>query len=154
MFRSGKFQVQAAYNVGSDQYQLVVVSGYIFLINQVTYEVTFVPIQGGSTLNENTPRLNHAPADKYYVIHDYPNFPVILEGITARRADPAKDEIPVSVGGAYNQNRYFIYNAGNEYTAGDPTGSLAAPQAPITFLEVETPGSPVFGEIFALPNIS
>ena len=152
VFRSGKFQVQAAYNVGSDQYQLVVVSGYIFLINQVTYEVTFVPIQGGSTLNENTPRLNHAPADKYYVIHDYPNFPVILEGITARRADPAKDEIPVSVGGAYNQNRYFIYNAGNEYTAGDPTGSLAAPQAPITFLEVETPGSPVFGEIFALPT--
>lgn len=152
IFSAGRFQLQAPYNLGADQYQLVVISGIIFLINQTTFDVTVMPIQDGSTLNENTPRLNRSPAGKYFVIHDYPNFPVILDGITARRADPAKDEIPVSVGGAYNQNRYFIYNAGIDYTAGDPTGSLAAPEAPVTFLEVETIGSPVFGQVFSLPT--
>lgn len=152
IFHSGRFQAMIPYNIGSDLYIIFVVSGIIFLVNQNTWAVTIVPIQDGSTLNENTPRLNWSPAGDFTVIFDYPNFPVILDGITARRADPALFEVPVSVGGAYNQNRLFIYNAGNDYTAGDPTGSLATPEAPVTFTEVETPGSPVFGEVFQLPT--
>lgn len=152
IFHSGRFQSLIPYNIGSDYYLIFVISGIIFLVNQETWIVTIMPIQDGSTLNENTPRLNWTPAGDFTVIFDYPNFPVILDGITARRADPALFEVPVSVGGAYNQNRLFIYNAGNDYTAGDPTGSLAAPEAPITFLEIETPGSPVFGEVFTLPT--
>lgn len=152
IFHSGRFQSMIPYNIGSDLYVIFVISGVIFLVNQNTWVATIIPIQDGSTLNENTPRLNWSPAGDFTVIFDYPNFPVILDGITARRADPALSEVPVSVGGAYNQNRLFIYNAGNDYTAGDPTGSLAAPEAPVTFLEVETPGSPVFGEVFQLPT--
>lgn len=152
IFYGGRFQAFIPYNIGPDYYLIVVVSGIIFLINQVTWVATILPIQGGGNLNENTPRLNWASANKYLVIWDYPNLPVVFDGVTVRRSSAFTDGIPTSVGGIYNQNRLFIYNAGNSYTAGDPTGSLAAPQAPVTFVEIEDPGSPVFGEVFDLPT--
>lgn len=152
VFKIGRYQHRAAYSIGPDNYILVVVAGIIYLININTFVVTLISLPDGDTLNESTPRLNGENADKYYVIHDYPNFPVILDGITAFRADPALFEIPVSVLGAYNQNRLFIANAGSEFTAGDPTGSLATPNAPITFEEVEAPSAPYLGQIFSLPT--
>lgn len=152
VFRSGRFQHRAYYTIGVDEYILTVIAGLIYLTNINTFEVTNLTLPNGDTLNETTPRLNGENADKYYVIHDYPNFPVILDGVTVRRADPAKYEVPVSVMGAYNQNRLAIANAGDEYTMGDPTGSLAAPEAPITFIEVEKLSEPYFGQVFALPT--
>lgn len=152
IFHSGRFQAFIPYNIGADYYFVVVISGVIFLINQVTWVATILTIQGGGSLNENTPRLNWSSANKYLVIFDFPNFPVVFDGITLQRSSSYVDGIPTSVGGRYNQNRLFIYNAGNSYTAGDPTGSLAAPQAPVTFKEIQDIGSPVFGEVFDLPT--
>lgn len=152
IFYAGRYQCGIPYSIGNDYYLIVVISGIIFLINQRTLITIVLPIQGGGSLNENTTRLNWSQAGRFVVIFDYPNFPVIIEGLTARRADPAKFEVPVSVGGAYNQNRLFIYNAGNDLTAGDPTGSLATPDAPITFEEVELPAAPFVGQIFELPT--
>jgi len=149
-FHQGRFQALIPYSVGKTYYLIVVVSGVIFLINQETFEVTVPAIEGGGLLNENSPRLNWSNAGEFLVIFDFPNFPVILQGTVARRADPALFEVPVSVLGGYNQNRLFISNAGNEFTGGDPTGSLAAPEAPVTFQEVELPASPYFGQIFQL----
>lgn len=152
VFYAGRFQAFIPYNIGADYYLIVVVSGVIFLINQTTWEVTILPIQGGGSLNENTPRLNWSSANKFLVIYDFPNFPVVFDGVTVKRSSSYTYGIPVSVGGIYNQNRLFIYNAGNSYTAGDPTGSLATPDAPVTFTEVLQAASPVFGEVFDLPT--
>lgn len=152
IFRGGRFQALIPYNIGNIYSLIVVISGVIFLINQTTWEVTVLPIQEGGSLNENTPRLNWSSANKFLVIYDYPNFPVVFDGVTVKRSSSYADGVPVSVGGIYNQNRLFIYNAGNSYTAGDPTGSLASPNAPVTFEEILLPGSPVFGEAFDLPT--
>lgn len=152
IFRGGRFQALIPYSISAQFYLLVIVSGTIFLINQDTFEVKIVSLPNGGMLNENTPRLNWSNAGKFLVIFDYPNYPVIFDGISARRADPAKYEVPVSILGAYNQNRLFIANAGQDYTAGDPTGSLAAPDAPITFQEVLLPAAPYFGQLFSLPT--
>ncbi len=152
IFHSGRFQAFIPYKVSGQPYLVVVISGIIFLINQTTFDVGIINVAGGGMLNENTPRLNWSNAGRYLVIFDYPNYPIILEGITARRADPAKYEVPVSTIGAYNQNRLFIGNAGQDYTAGDPTGSLAAPEAPITFQEVLIPSAAYFGQLFSLPT--
>lgn len=152
IFHSGRFQACIPYTIGGDSYLLVVVSGIMFLMNINTYFVDVIALPNDDTLNENAPRLNWSNAGKYLVIFDYPNFPVILDGITARRADPGAYEVPVSTIGAYNQNRLFIGNAGAELTAGDPSGSLAAPEAPITFKEVEQPAAAFFGQIFELPT--
>lgn len=150
IFRVGRFQAFIPYSVGNTYYIIVVISGRIFIINQITFEVLLIPISDGSNLNEASPRINWSPAGKYLVIFDYPSRPVIIQGFSARRSVAANYEVPISVIGAYNQNRLFIGNVGNEFTAGDPAGSLAAPDAPITFAEVLQPAAPYFGQIFQL----
>lgn len=152
IFSSGRFQALIPYIIGVENFIIVVVSGVMYLINESTFEVQILELPDNDTLNESSPRLNWSEAGNYYVIFDFPNFPVIIEGTTARRADPDKDEVPVSVLGAYNQNRLFIGNAGNDYTAGDPTGSLATPDAPITFFEVLEPSTGFTGQVFQLPT--
>lgn len=154
IFMSGRYQMSAPYSIGPDNYLLTVVAGLMYLINIDTFVVTIISLSGTDTLNENTPRLNWSKADKYLVIFDYPNVPVILDGITARRSriNAPFYEVPVSTQGTYNQNRLFIANAGNEFTAGDPTGSLLAPAPPISFEEIEAPSAAFLGQIFQLPT--
>lgn len=152
IFHSGRFQALIPYSIGVNYYLIIVIAGVIFLVNRNTFEVTIIPIQDGSSLNETAPRLNWSNAGRFLVIFDWPNFPVILEGITAKRADPTLFEVPISVMGTYNQNRLFIANAGNEFTGGDPTGNLATLDAPVTFEEVEAPAGLYLGQIFQLPT--
>lgn len=152
IFSSGKYQAAIPYSVGTNEYLILVVSGIIYFINQQSLAVTVIEIEDGEKINELHSRVNWTAAGQYVVLYDYPAYPIIIEGMTARRADPEEDEIPISVMGAYNQNRIFISNAGNDYTAGDPVGSAAAPNAPITFKELLTPASPFFGQAFQLPT--
>jgi len=152
IFESGNFQAMAPYKVGPDLYILVVVAGYIFLINKESYRVSYLPIEGGSILNPNADRINWSVAGDFFVLFDWPAPPVILEGIEARRSDLDKNEVPVSVMGTFNQSRLFIANAGGEFTGGDPVGNLLTPDAPITFDEVNTISSPYFGQVFQLPT--
>lgn len=151
IFHTGRFHSAFNYQIGSENFAVVVISGITFLVSIELFTVQVLSVAGGE-LNENVPRHNWSEAGDFNVIYDFPNFPVILEGNTIRRADPAKFEVPISVLGAYNQNRLAIANAGNDFTLGDPTGSLATPDAPITFTEVELIASPYFGQIFELPT--
>ena len=147
---SGKFQGAIPYSIGQEFFQVVIVSGCIFMVNQTTFKVTPIEIKKGGRLDPTATRVYWSPAGRFLVIFDFPARPVIVEGMTARRADPEKNEVPVSVLGAYNQNRLFIANAGNEFTAGDPAGSLAAPDAPITFNEVIEANTGFTDQIFQL----
>lgn len=149
IYNSGKFQALIPYSIGTQFYEIAVISGVIFLINQDTYSVEVLTLPGTDSLNENAARLNWSNAGRFLEIYDFPSYPVIIEGNTARRADPAKYETPISNLGTYNQNRLAIANAGNEFTLGDPSGSLATPDAPITFEEVLLPGA-FFGQFFQL----
>lgn len=147
IYYSGKFQAQIKYSVGREFYQVYIVSGVIYFINQRDFSVSIITIEDGSRLNEYAPRINWTPAGKYLVLFDWPAYPVIIEGTSARRADPSKFEIPISVLGAYNQNRVFIGNAGNEFTGGDPAGTFFEP---ITFNQVIQPSTGFTGQIFQL----
>lgn len=151
IFSAGRYQAFIPYQIGSQNFVVIVVSGVIFLIETQNFTAQILTVAGGG-LNENTPRLPWSTAGKYTVIFDYPNFPVILDGNNVRRADPALFEVPISTLGAYNQNRLFIANAGDEFTGGDPAGNLATPEAPITFTEVEENSAPYVGQIFELPT--
>lgn len=152
IFLSGKYQGVAPYSIGSELYLVLLVSGTIFLFNQRLQTLTVLELPDGSRLDETQDRINIENAGRFVVIHDYPAYPVIIDGFEARRADPEKDEVPVSTIGIYNQNRLVIGNAGNEFTAGDPAGSSATPDAPITFKEVLEPASPFFKDLYALPT--
>ena len=150
VFEAGNFQALIPYSVGPDYYLIAVIAGFIFLIHQKTFVVTV--LNPDDKLDPFRVRVNWSDADKYLVIFDWPNRPFILEGIEVRRSDLSKNEVPISEAGAYNQNRLFITNAGNEFTAGDPTGNLATPNAPITFNEVLQPSSPYIDQIWKRPN--
>ena len=152
IFSQGRFQAFIPYAFGGQSYLLIVISGVIYLIDEDTFVASVITIQGGGSLNETTPRLNWSAAGNFLVIFDYPNRPVIFDGITARRSDPAAYEVPISVIGAFNQNRLVIGNAGNEYTAGDPVGNNATPDAPITFEEVLAPAATFLAQVFQLPT--
>lgn len=152
VFKNGKFQALIHYSIGTQYYLIYIVSGVIFIINQDTYSVEVIDIDDGSRLDEHQDRVRWSAAGRFLVLFDYPAFPVIVEGTTARRANPAALEVPISEQGTYNQNRLFVSNAGNEFTGGDPSGSLAAPDAPITFQEVLQPASSYYGQIFQLPT--
>lgn len=152
IFSGGRYQAAIPYAIGGTKYVIIVISGLIYLININTWETKIITIQGGGTLNENAPRINWSNAGSFLVLFDFPNVPVIFDGVTARRSNLGLFEVPVSTLGAYNQNRLAIANAGNEFTLGDPSGSSATPNAPVTFTEVEAPAAPYFGQIFQLPT--
>lgn len=154
LFESGKFQLIAAYPVGNVERLLIVINGIIFLLNINYSTLSVVQISDGSMLNPRAPRLNWCTAGTSMVIFDFPSYPVIVTGSTARRADPALMEVPVSTNGTFNQNRLIVANAGIDFTAGDPVGSLITPNAPITFEEVMTPSSPYYGQVFQLTTAS
>lgn len=149
IYYGGRFQASIPYSIGSDFYKIIVVSGVLFLVNQETFEVTLIKIKDGSAINENHPRVNWSAAGRFLVIFDFPAYPVIIEGFTARRADPSKMEVPVSVLGTYNQNRLIIANLGNEFTASDPA-VYGFPNGPISFTEILTPTSDYIGQVFQL----
>lgn len=151
IFESGKYQAIIPYSIGDTPFQIIIVSGVIFLLNQKTLQLQVVT-PTGPRLNQYADRFNWSLAARYVVIFDYPLYPIIIQGLTARRANPANFEVPISTNGAYNQNRLFIVNNSNEFTAGDPTGSRFTPDAPITFEEIEVPGAPYRNQIFKLPT--
>ena len=150
VFENGKFQAFIPYSIGPDSYYIYIVSGFIFLINLSTYAVTV--LNPTDQVNVNADRINWSNAGQYLVVFDWPNRPFILDGVLIHRSDPTLDEVPVSVLGAYNQNRLAIANAGIDWTAGDPSGSLAAPMAPVTFIEVIQPSTGFTGDVYQLPT--
>jgi len=150
VFLEGKFQAFVPYKIGPDSYNIYIVSGYIFLINLSSLVVQVLnPLD---CLNVHADRINWSAAGQYIVIFDFPNVPFILDGVQLRRSDTAADEVPISNMGTYNQNRLCIANAGIDWTAGDPAGSLSTPNAPITFIEIMQASSPYVGDVYQLPT--
>lgn len=150
IFRGGKFQAFIPYSIGPDYFVIYIVSGFIFLINTFTKDV--VVLNPTDALNFYADRINWSNAGNFLVIFDFPNNPFILEGIQIKRADPALFEVPISVMGTYNQNRLCIANAGIDWTAGDPSGSLFTPDAPVTFQEIIIPSAPFVGDVYQVPT--
>lgn len=148
IFESCNYQAIIPYSIGSDYYLIIIVTGYMFLIDQRTLQVRV--INPDDALDPTNPRLDWSPAGQWLVVFDWPNLPMLIEGIQTRRSNLDDYEVPISVLGAYNQNRLFIGNAGNEFTGGDPAGSLAAPDAPITFKEISMDSAPYVGQVFQL----
>lgn len=152
LFEAGKFQAAAPYFVGNSQYIVIIVAGLIFAYNPDTHSLIHIPIVDGSTLNTRAARINWTAAGRYLILYDFPALPVIIDGLEARRSNSDDYEIPTSSQGAFNQNRLFIANNSDEFTGGDPVGSLAAPNAPLTFQEVLLSGSAYYGQIFRVPT--
>lgn len=164
IFRTGKFQGAGPYVADAGIFIIAIISGVIFRIEPSTQQAIVLPVENQSTalpfdaeepptqrLNQYQDRHHWTQAGKDFVIFDYPDYPILINGQEARRVDPAKYEIPVAaVVGTYNQNRLFVFSNVHEFTAGDPVGNLATPNAPITFEEVFAPAAAFAGQVFSL----
>ena len=173
IFRGGKFQGASKYSTDIGTFVIAVISGVIFKIDPSCRTIDVIEIQpqrstvtqtieafepATQRINQYCRRVNFAEAGRFLVIFDYPDNPVIIDGGEARRANSdATDidgnpcpEVPASVIGAFNQNRLFVSNAVHEFTGGDPVGSLASLDAPVTFKEIFIQAAPFLGQAFSL----
>lgn len=157
IWESGKFQAAIPYYQEPNYYALVVIAGLIFRVNVDSKKV--VLLSRDIRLGQYQPRVNWSYGDAYIILFDWPNYPVFIKGEEVLRSDPnhtragfPEPQVPISTLGTYNKNRLFIANAGIEFTAGDPVGSLATPDAPITFTELFAEASPYRDQFFALPT--
>lgn len=151
IFYGGKFQALTPYRIGNKEYLVIVVSGIIFLVDLITYNVTLLTKNPTTQLSESAPRINWTAAGRFLVIYDYPSLPVIVDGYIAHRSNREKYEVPVANMGAYNDSRLFFSNSGNDFTAGDPKGNPLTPDAPITVEEIET-ATPYFADVYSTPS--
>ncbi len=152
IYYAGRLQANIPYGVGVQRYVIHVVAGFIFAIDVNSGVVQLLNQQ--DPLNYYTERINWSPAGNYVVVYDWPNRPMVLDGLAVRRSREDLDEVPVAVLGAYNQNRLCVANAGIEWTAGDPSGSRFTPNAPVSFLELFLSASPYFGDVYQVPTAS
>jgi hypothetical protein len=152
IFEGGKFQSAVSFYIGDDPFIVAVISGFIFLVNISTNHVDNISVVGGSRINGRLSRVNRTVANEYVIFYDFPDYPVLVSGLSARRADPTAYEVPASRMGAYNQNRLFIVNGGNEFTGGDPVGNLVATSPPISFEEVLGDAAAYKNQVFQLPT--
>lgn len=159
IFDYGKFQGASPHAMETVTEIVAVISGLIFCIHPkkgMAFVIPVTEVDGKqSRLGQYNDKHNISEAGRYYVICDWPDYPVILDGHMARRADPSKYEVPLpAVLTTYNQNRLFAFSNVNEFTAGDPVGNPLTPEAPITFEEVFAPAAPFIGQIFSLGSES
>lgn len=150
-FKTGLFQAFVPYRIGNNYYQLVVINGLIYMVNQKDFSVKVLTQNADTQVNPIAKRIYWGVCAKYVVFADFPNRPVIIENGVARRSDAALNELPVLNLVTYNQNRAVFSNGLNEFTAGDPAGSLLAPLAPITINEILA-GGLYAGEIYKAPS--
>lgn len=159
ILRTGKFQGAAQLVSDEGLFIIATISGIIFKIDPAnnTAVVLLIEDQTGALeppsqrLNQYVDRHNSSVAGRYFVIADPPDYPLIFDGATVHRADPAKYEIPLPSANifTFNQNRLFAFGF-SEFTAGDPVGNQSTLNAPITFEEVFAPAAAYAGQSFSL----
>lgn len=158
IFDLGKFQGERSFLVDERSYTITVRSGIIFKVDYARGIATVLRHGDDDRIALRHRRVDIEPADKYTVIHDWPNQPVLIKGDVATRSNfyaidaegvPAP-QVPQSTMGVYVQSRYWVANATNEFTAGDFVGDDTRPDAPATFFEVFGPGAGFIGQAFNL----
>lgn len=173
VFRRGKFQGACNYHTPMGEKIVAVYSGLIFILYPKKKTAQYIEIElekshitsieeqfepATQRLNQYARRLNFSQAGDKLVIFDYPDRPVIIDGYRAYRSPIGQTDtvgnpvyyVPATVMGCYNSNRLFVCSTTNEFTAGDPVGSLLAPNAPVTFNELYQNAGEYRGQTFSL----
>ena len=173
VFDRGKFQGACKYAMPMGERIVAVYSGLIFILYPKKKTAQYIEVEKEESyitdleqrfepdtqrLNQYTRRHNFSQAGDKLVIFDYPDRPIILDGYRAYRSPIGKTDVmgrpvyyvPATSMGCYNHNRLFVCTPANEFTAGDPVGSLIAPNAPVTFDELYQQAGEYRGQVFSL----
>lgn len=158
LWKTGKFQAFIYQPIASKEFVITVISGLIFRAEIGVWKASLMSEKIFASQRHD--RLNWSYAEDAIILLDSPNQNIIIEGSQVRRANPnhtiggdPAPEVPIATIAAYNQNRVFV-GRGITLTAGDPAGSPATPEAPLTFTEVFVPNTPFYEQEASLPTDS
>jgi len=117
--QTGKFQGMTSYEYEGTSYIVFAVNGSVYLIDPVTETITDVTAVPGTFL-ETEDRLHFCQCERYMVVQDGTNIPLIIEGTASRKADQVgSDEVPTGTVMAYCHGRLFVKTDFNRILAGN-----------------------------------
>ena len=141
IFQRGKFQGACAYQSLIGTYLVVGVSGNVFMIEPDTGKVANVTVSAQlERFNQYQDRLYFCQVERYMIVQDGVNIPVIIEGLTAAKANhtlPSPNQVPTGTVMAYGHGRLFIKVDQNTFYAGD-INQPTVPTAVLQFTELQT----------------
>lgn len=121
-YRSEIYQGGIYYNRPDGDYMVHVVGGRVYVLEDTGAAWRVLDVTpDGAGLARYTPLVYLCQADKYVIIQDGENVPIVVDGTTAYRA-PGKNPIPIGGPMAYVNGRLWLAIA-NELLAGDLVGS-------------------------------
>lgn len=135
LLSTGYFQGSGIYEGSGCAVSLIAsISGHLIKFdlshsNSVT-DITIAGDPGAPYL----PKVYFQQAEKYLVIQDQGNLPVIYDGVSTRRSDPANKEVPTGGPMAYGKGRLWVA-IGKSYVGGDLVGADGTPDSVIRFTE-------------------
>ncbi len=117
-FPAGKFQGAKVYVSSVGTFIVTVISGNVYLIDPISSEVTNQSLLIGP-LNQFVDRCYFEQAERFMIIQDGFNRPMILDGLSIRKSDTPNKEVPVGTLMAYGHGRLFIKTGPTQFKAGD-----------------------------------
>lgn len=132
-FTTGNPQGLGYYNSGANNFLMASLGGRIFSIDPLNnFKVQEnTPPEGPNAADEAKAYM--CQADDYFIIQDGISKPIIIHGLTSKRA--GKDEVPVGTAMAYGWGRLWVTsNNGQDFVAGDIQGG---PTSVISFTETQ-----------------
>lgn len=105
-FETGKFQHAAFFDGTEDPSLMVAISGKVYKIRISNWHAQDITPDGGNS--PLRPQGWSVQAENYWVYQDNSSQPIIFDGSSARRADPAQREVPVGNCMAYTMGRLVV----------------------------------------------
>lgn len=144
IFEVGKWQGAEIYHSIDETYIVAAVSGNVFLIEPDTGRVGNVTSVTGR-MNQYQNRLYFCQVERYMIVQDGTNTPIIIDGLVAAKSDTANNQVPVGTIMAYGHGRLFVKIFGNQFLAGD-INQPTVPTAVLQFTEtIYLSGGGAFG---------
>lgn len=157
LLTAGDIQLVAPLETITGKFQVMVISGVLFLIDLRTYlAYDITPRDAFLPKSSNTGFLSYLDnggdvygAGGYLVIFNWPNYPIFVSYTGARVSDPDKGEMLPARLGATAGNRAFVITGDNILWASDPLGGSSS-LAPLTFNQTYLPSTGFTGQNFSI----
>lgn len=153
----GDVQLVAPLQTITGKFQVMVISGVLFLIDvatQIAYDIT--PKDAMLPTNSRNNVLSYLDnngdiygAGGYLVIFNWPNLPIFVSQYGARLSNPDVGEMLPARLGATAGNRAFVITGDNILWASDPLGGSSS-LAPLTFNQTYDPSTGFTGQTFTI----
>lgn len=117
--QTGKFQGVVYYAYEGDEYIVFGFNGSVYLMDPIAQSIWDMTATPGR-FNQYVDRLHFCQVDRYMIVQDGLNVPLVIEGTASRKADQVgANEVPTGTVMAYCHGRLFIKTGAYQFIAGN-----------------------------------